>query len=87
VSEDIKQKVDINSPEFKAGVEAGLNSKAATENWQAGVELGHKLKDQSENPEIVPAIPLKEPSVPLFLKDGPDGNKENLQDEKDGTEE
>ncbi len=85
--EDIKPKVDINSPEFKAGVEAGLNSTPATTNWQAGVELGQVLKDESENKEVVPDILHKEPSIPLFLRDSPEGSKENAQDEKDETAE
>ena len=87
MSEDIKTKVDINSAEFKAGVEAGLNSTAATKNWQAGLELGQTLKVESENREMVPDVLFKEPSLPLFLRDRPEGSSESLQDEKDETEE
>ena len=86
MSEEIKPKVDISSPEFKAGVEAGLKSTAATNNWQAGLELGQKLKVESENREA-PDILFKEPSLPLFLRDSPEGFKENAQDEKDEAEE
>jgi hypothetical protein len=93
VSEDVKAKVDIDSPEFKAGVEAGLNSTAATKDWQAGLELGQRLKVErenkveSENKEAVQDVLFKEPSLPLFLRDGSEGNKDNAQDEKDETAE
>jgi hypothetical protein len=87
MSEDIKAKVDISSAEFKAGVEAGRNPTAATKNWQAGLELGQILKAEAENKKVVPDILFKEPSLPLFLRDSPEGNKGNQQDEKDETEE
>jgi len=87
MSEDIKTKVDINSPEFKAGVDAGLNSTAATKDWQAGLELGQILKAEGENKKAAPDILFKEPSVPFFLRDSPEGNKGNPQDEKDETAE
>ena len=87
MSEEIKPKVDISSPEFKAGVEAGLKSTAATENWQAGLELGQTLKDEAEKKQAVPETLFKEPSTPLFLRDGPDGIKQNAQNEKDESAE
>ena len=87
MSEDIKTKVDISSAEFKAGVEAGRNPTEATKNWQAGLELGQILKAEAENKKAVPDILFKEPSLPLFLRDSPEGNKGNQQDEKDETEE
>ena len=87
MSEDIKPKVDINSPEFKAGVDAGLHSTPATQNWQAGVELGQILKDESANKKTVPDLLFREPSIPLFLRDSSEGSKENAQDEKNETAE
>jgi len=86
VSED-KSKVDISSPEFKAGVDAGLNQTAATKNWKAGIELGQILKDEAENKEALPDLLHKEPAIPLFLMDSPKGPREKAQDEKDETEE
>ena len=88
MSEDIKQHVDPNSPEFKQGVATGLNSSEGTENWQAGNELGRELKDEGEKKGPVDENVFKEDSTPLFLRDSPEGNKkENAQDEKDETEE
>jgi hypothetical protein len=87
MSEDIRQHVDTNSADFKQGVEAGLNSAEDTKNWQAGNELGQELKDEGEKKGPVDEILLKEGSTPLFLRDSPEGNKENAQDEKDETEE
>ena len=84
---DIKQHVDTNSPDFKQGVEAGLNSAEDTKNWQAGNELGRELKDEVEKKEPVSESLFKEPSPPLFLIDSSEGKKENAQDEKDETEE
>jgi hypothetical protein len=86
MSEDIKQHVDTNSPEFKQ-VATGLNSSKGTENWQAGNELGRELKDEGEKKGPVDENLFKEDSTPLFLRDSPEGNKENAQDEKDETEE
>lgn len=86
MSGDIEQHVNTNSAEFKQGVEAGLNSAEDTKNWQAGNELGRELKE-GENREKVSESPFKAPSTPLFMRDSPEGNKENLQDEKDQTEE
>jgi hypothetical protein len=40
MSEGKKQGADTTSAEFKAGVEAGLNSEEDTKNWKAGNELG-----------------------------------------------
>ena len=87
----IEQQVDPNSANFKQGVEAGLNSAENTSNWQAGNELGQELKNEVENKvenkEPVSESLFKEPSPPLFMSDSSDGEKGNLQDEKDETEE
>lgn len=85
--EDTKQYVDPNSAEFKQGVESGLNSAEDTKNWQAGNKLGQELKDEGEKEEPMPEILFKESSTPLFMRDSPEGNKDNAQDEKDETEE
>jgi spermidine/putrescine-binding protein len=50
MSEDEK-KVNVNSAEFKRGVEAGLNSEEDTKNWKAGNELGRELKEEGETAE------------------------------------
>jgi hypothetical protein len=84
MSEDIKQQVDTSSAEFKEGVEVGLNSSEDRKNWQAGIELGQELKDEGEDSEPVSEILFKEPSTPLFIRGGNEGN---AQDEKDETEE
>jgi hypothetical protein len=47
MSEDEKR-VNVNSVEFKQGVEAGLNSDEDTKNWKAGNELGQELKEEGE---------------------------------------
>ena len=82
----IEQNVNTNSAEFKEGVEAGLNSAEDTKNWQAGNELGQELKE-GENKGTVAESLFKVHSPPLFMRDSPEGNKENAQDEKDETEE
>jgi hypothetical protein len=87
MSEGIKQQVDTNSAEFKQGVEAGLNSAADTKNWVAGNELGQELKDEREKKVPVDERLSKGSSTPLFERDSPRGNRGNLQDEKDETEE
>ena len=87
MSEGLKQNVNTSSAEFKEGVKAGLNSTEDTKNWQAGIELGQELKDEGENKEPVSESFLRESETPLFMKDGPGGNKGNAQDEKDETEE
>jgi hypothetical protein len=84
--EDIKQHVDTNSASFKQGVEAGLNSAADTKNWQAGNELGQELKAGVEDKEQESERLFKEQSTPL-LSDSSEGEKGNLQDEKDESEE
>ena len=84
---NIRQPVDTNSPEFKQGVEAGLNSVEDTKNWQAGHELGQELKNEVENKKPRSESLFKEPSTPLFLIDGSEGKKGNAQDEKDESEE
>ena len=86
MSGDIEQQVNINSYEFKQGVEAGLNSAEDTKNWQAGNDLGQELKE-GDSKEAVSEILFKAPSTPLFMRDSPEGNKENPQDEKDESEE
>jgi len=87
MSGDMKHHVDTNSAEFKQGVEAGLNSAADTKNWQGGNELGQELKDEGEKKEPVYERLSKESSTPLFMRDSPEGNRGNAQDEKDETEE
>ena len=85
MSVDIKQNVDTNSREFNKGVEAGLNSEEDTKNWKAGNELGQALKEEGETEELICENPAGESSTPLFLRDGPEGNEGNAQDEKDET--
>ena len=87
MSGDIEQLVDANSPEFKQGVEAGLNAGKDMTNWKAGNELGLELKEEVEDDEPVTKKLSKESSTPLFLSGSPEGNKGNAQDEKDETEE
>ena len=84
---DIKQHVDTNSVDFKQGVEAGLNSAEDTKNWQAGNELGQELKQEVEKKAPIGEPRLGKASVPLFMRDGPECNKANAQDEKDASEE
>lgn len=84
---DTKRTVDTSSAEFSEGVEAGLNSTEDTKNWKAGNELGLELKDESENKEQNSEELLKDSSIPLFMKASVGGNKGNVQDEKDETEE
>ena len=71
----MSEQVVTSSAEFKEGVEAGLDSPENTKNCRSGNELGQQLKAENETEE------------PLFIRDSPDGNKENAQDEKDETEE
>ena len=84
---DIKQPVDTNSADFKQGVEAGLNSAADTQNWQAGNELGRELKNDVANRLPAAESLSKKPPTPLFMRDTSEGEKGNAQDEKDETEE
>ena len=82
MSKDQNADVDANSPEFRQGVEAGLKSEEDRKNWQAGKELGQELSDkQAKDP--VEEVVNKESDIPLFLRDGPEGQKGNAQDEKD----
>jgi hypothetical protein len=83
--EDIQPDVNANSPEFKAGVEAGLNPTEDTKNWQAGNDLGQALKD--ETGEKLPPFASVEPSVPVFIRSSPERKRGNLQDEKDESAE
>jgi hypothetical protein len=87
MSRDIEQYVDTNSAEFKQGVEAGLNAGKDMKNWKAGNELGLELKEEVQDDEPVSKSLFKESSTPLFMRDSPEGNKGNAQDEKDETEE
>jgi len=84
VSGYIEQDVDTNSAEFKHGVEAGLED---SKNWKAGNELGLELKKEVDDDEPVSKSRLKPSSTPLFMRDSPEGNKGNAQDEKDETAE
>ena len=84
MGEDVKQKVDANSAEFKQGVEAGLNSEEDTKDWKAGNESDQELKgDQTKKPSS--ADSSDELSTPLFLRHR--GKKGNDQDEEDETAE
>jgi hypothetical protein len=67
MTEIAKQKVDSNSPEFKKGVEAGLNSTEDTKNWKAGNELGQELKTESEAKEPQSGS-TSEKSTALFMR-------------------
>ena len=71
MSGDLEQHVNTNSAEFEHGVEAGLEDR---KNWKAGNELGQELKE-SKNIETV----SENLSPPLFMRDRPEGDKENLQ--------
>ena len=82
-----EQDVDTNSAEFKHGVEAGLNAGKDRKNWKAGNELGLELKKEVEDDEPMSKSRLKQSSTPLFMRDSPEGNKGNPQDEKDETAE
>jgi len=73
MSEAIKQNADTSCAAFKEGVEAGLNSTEDTKDWKAGNELGLKAEGETQEP--------------LFMRDSPEGDKGNAQDEKDQTEE
>jgi hypothetical protein len=86
MSGDLEQHVNTNSAEFKQGVEAGLHSADDTKNWQVGNKMGQEPK-QGENKETASESLFKTPTLPLFLRDSPEGNKDNPQDEKDETEE
>ena len=87
MSGDIEQHIDTNSAEFKQGVEAGLNVGKDMKNWKAGNELGLELKEEVEDNQPVAENPFEESSTPLFMRDSPEGNKGNAQDEKNATEE
>ncbi len=87
MSENIEPPVDTNSPAFKQGVEAALNSVEDTNDWQAGNELGQELKQEDQ--PIAPVRPhiSEDPATPLFLRNDSRGIKGNAQDEKDWIEE
>jgi hypothetical protein len=86
MSEDIR-KVDTSSHEFKQGVEAGLNSQEDTKNWHACNKLGQELKNEGEKRGVASETLCSESSTSLFVENIRRGNKGNLQDEKDETEE
>lgn len=83
--ENIQPDVNTRSPEFKQGVEAGLNSPEDTKNWVAGNDLGQALKDETSDEK--PASEPNLPSTPLFMRSTPEGVRGNAQDEKDASEE
>ena len=87
MSGDLEQHVNMNSAEFKQGVEVGLNSVDDTKNWQVDNKLRHEPKE-GENKETAFENLFEAPTLPLFLRDSSARNKEeNPQDEKDETEE
>ena len=63
-----EQHVDSNSPEFKQGVEAGLNAGNDKKNWKAGNELGLELKEEVEDDQLVSKSGVREPETPLFYE-------------------
>ena len=73
MSEKTQTNVDVNSPEFMRGVEAGLNSEDTTY-WQAGYELGQGLSGK-ETKEPVKEIIQKDVETPLCLEETLDGSK------------
>ena len=85
MSENQKTKVEANSQEFRRGVEAGLESED-TKFWQAGYELGHELNERATR-ERAKEVTQGEPDSPLFLADTLEGQKVDLQSEKDKTAE
>lgn len=85
MSENQKTKVEANSQEFRRGVEAGLESEG-TKFWQAGYELGHELNEIASQ-ERAKEITQSEPDSPVFLADTVEGQKIDLQSEKDKTAE
>lgn len=87
MSEEMQQPVDASSAEFKKGVDAGLNAKEQTKNWKAGNELGEELKVGDETKEPVRKDVSSESSKLRSTDNTSEGNKGNLQDEKDETEE
>jgi hypothetical protein len=86
MSENEKTNADVNSREFRRGVEAGITSED-TKYWQAGYELGQELSDR-ETKELVKEVIPTEADAPLFLMDTLDGKKgDDAQDEKDKSAE
>jgi hypothetical protein len=78
---DMKQAVNTNSPEFKQGVKAGLNSAEGSKNWQADKELGQELRDEVKDKEPVSESISNDPTLPIFMSDRSEGNKGDDQDE------
>ena len=91
MSQDTRQHVrpesERNSADFKQGAAAGLDSAGDCQNYQVGNDRGQELKDEGEQTKPAHEGLADEASTPLFLKDNPEGNQGNAQDEKDGTEE
>lgn len=85
MSENKKTNEDANTPEFKPGVEAGINSEDA-KYLQAGYEPGQALSGR-ETKELVKEVIQPKSDTPLFLRDTLDGKKGNAQDEKDESAE
>lgn len=83
--EEIQPDVNTRSPEFKDGVEAGLNSPEDTKNWIAGNDLGQALKDEPGDDKR--GSELNSARTPVFMRSSPERVRGNAQDEKDATEE
>ncbi len=58
-----------------------------TKSWEAGDELGPAVKEEAREKQTRKKAFADKSSTPLFLKDSPEGNKGNAQDEKDQREE
>lgn len=85
MSGDNEEGVDADSPEFKQGVNAGLNSEEETTNWKAGNDLGRELKAEGETKGAAYSYGNREPQPPLFMRSSELQGAD--QDEKDGTAE
>lgn len=87
MSDDIQQNAGSHSAELHQEVEGGPYSAADTKSWQAGNELGPAMEDEAEKKMPGDESLPNESSTPLFMRDSPEGNKGNAQDEKDEREE
>jgi len=85
MSESQKTKVDVNTLDFKRGVEAGMNSED-TKSWHAGYELGQELSDRKTKELVRPVIP-PESDTPLVLMDSSVGKEDDPQDENNKSAE
>ena len=56
-------------------------------NTDSAKELGRELKEESDIKQPSGKLTHKDYSDPLFLKNNPEGQKGDAQDEKDATEE